>query len=311
MEKIKALLLKLADGTTHVDLGDEQLNSVTSFINDGSYISTYGAALPIAEVSQGSVTINKNVAGKIEDKTSAGQGTINDAEITQETVFLGKTKKINEGLTAADMTSGFASAVSVKSAKHADQLRKFREREAFKGLALTFADADAADIGKGPIVSEDDAYKAYLAIVEQADTLSELVDEKQGLDTIDESMIFIDLQPSLFSTLVRLGFASGAGKDLLEKGRFLLANLGGYTVRSNPLIKGAVTSDGTPVIGFVSTTFAGLAPMRVTAMNAGRFDASNDVVVYSEAKFTSDQSGNLIGFKQVYTGVTKPIIAKV
>lgn len=95
---------------------------------------------------------------------------------------------------------------------------------------------------------------------------------------------------------------------MFENGRFNIANLGGYTIRSNPLLVNTVSSDGTPVVGFVSTTFTGLAPMRMTALNAGRFDASNDVVVYSEAKFTSDEKGVLKGFTKVYDNVTTNLL---
>lgn len=194
MDKVKALLLDNITGS-QVDLGDVQLESVAQFINEGSYISTYGSALPIAEVAQGSVTVNKNVAGTIEDKTSIGQGTINNAKVSQVTVFMGTSKKINEGLTQADMSSGFASAVAVKSAKHADQLRKFRERNAFLSLASSQADADGTKVGAALPTTVDEAYKVYLQIVGACEKIAELVDEDQAIDTVDESMIFIDIKP--------------------------------------------------------------------------------------------------------------------
>lgn len=316
--KSAALLAPAADGsasTNKIELGDEQLDTLLSFVNENSYVDAYGEALEARDITQGSITYLKDAHLQLRDKTGIGMGTIDKALFSQVTVYLGAHKDANSGFRKSDLNAGLQAAAEKKLANGLAQFRTYRERQGMAAIVAAGTAVASASLTSAVLKSTADCEVANAEILEQVVALTSLVDKAQALDTIAPELVFIDLNPVTFATLVRLGFATKADMDgdLFQAGRFAVAKLGGYTVRSNEYLAGAkagATGSEKEVLAVIAAKFAGKAPMRMDAANFGRFDGSNDVVAYIEATFGSDKDNAEKIFTPVYENVIKVLTVK-
>lgn len=310
--KKQAFALTNEGGSDKFLLGDEQKNTIMTFYKDRSYAAAYGSGLPVSSIAQGSVTYLLN-SGTLTstDKTAIGAGTGNgnitttaNGKFKQKTVYLSKSKKIEDGFFESDLMQGMEQAVAVKYAQALDTFAKEYERGFLHTVVNSVAAGDVIALDPSAITSADLAKAAKDKIVDAAFDLAEIENVEYALDGFEESRIFIDLSSKLFNRLVDERLIENEADATFKEGIFRVGQMGGFRVRRNEFLgkpqtrhdNGSTGTTGTQglVHAIIATDVTAAGPRKLVAANAGQIgDLSADEGYYIEQKFASKDGSSV------------------
>lgn len=294
-------------------LGDEQRTNILQFMSNRiDYIALYGSMLDV-QVDKGSTTIIKDV--KDGGLTKKGKG-IGDGggyvkpKLGSKTVAFAEESNIGPkiGFTNRDKALGLDGVKAKKLARNLFTHFKARQRLFFTELLDVIAkDIEAKEETTKiyklpyPIDTETKARYVWNLLALAGEEHIGHIDDKQGIDELEESWRFVDSVPYLVGALSQLGFNGGQSKEAVAGGSFVMTEIAGVNgFRKNPYIKRLKYNDGAgqiggtdfPVAGIMTTKFKAKFPYKLLKAHVSTFDASAEEVVYTEDLYGKDVSRN-------------------
>lgn len=136
--RVKAMIAEFAndkkDGS--IFLPEAQRTGIMTYITEKSLIEELGSAVPISDVAEGTVVLNKDIEARLQTKKGMGQygtdgselGQFDNALVNPIAIPFMTGKVIRQGLTAVDISRGLSFTLADKAPKYMDVIRKDYER---------------------------------------------------------------------------------------------------------------------------------------------------------------------------------------
>lgn len=256
-----------------IKLTDAERSVLCSYLVDKSIIGLLGTKLSVASTSKANVVFLKNQDQTWKDKEAPGPGEFQKPNFDPVTINWLKPKMQSVAFTEADLQLGLPSAASTKLAAAATSFAKNFERHCWKELETKLNTLASQKIIKD--LSSLDGKAAYVEIMNLANKLLELKNEKEGLDGVSKDDIIIFVKPSILTKISLAGLVGNMAQTAFLAGKYGISTLGGYTIVENPYLSKADV--------IVATNFTAASMKHINAANIATLAPTNDIGMYFEA----------------------------